>query len=67
MAARLRNLDRDTPILLPPDLCDWMPGKHIVHFLIDALGRLPVEDFRFNRCGTGGEQYPPRMMLTLLI
>lgn len=67
MAVRLKNLDRDTPMLLPPDLRDWIPDKHIVHFLIDAVDRLPAEDFRFNHRGTGDEQYPPRMMLTLLI
>ena len=67
MATRLKNLDRDTPMLLPPDLRDWIPGKHIVHFLIDAVDRLPTEDFHFNHRGTGDEQYPPRMMLTLLI
>lgn len=67
MATRLKNLDRDTPMLLPPDLRDWIPQKHIVHFLIDAVDRLPAEDFRFNQRGTGDEQYPPRMMLTLLI
>lgn len=67
MATRLKNLDRDTPMLLPPDLRDWIPQKHIVHFLIDAVDRLPAENFRFNQRGTGDEQYPPRMMLTLLI
>ena len=64
MTTRLKNLDRDTPMLLPPDLRDWIPGKHIVHFLIDAVERLPAEDFRFNQRGTGDEQYPPRMMPT---
>lgn len=67
MAVRLKNLDRDTPMLLPPDLRDWIPDDHIVHFLIDALNTLPGEYFRFNARGTGDEQYPPRMMLTLLI
>ena len=67
MATRLKNLDRNTPMLLPPDLRDWIPDNHIVHFLIDAVDRLPADDFRFNRRGTGDEQYPPRMMLTLLI
>lgn len=67
MATRLKNLDRDTPMLLPPDLRDWMPENHIAHFLIDAVDRLPAEDFRFNVRGTGDEQYPPRMMLALLI
>jgi len=67
MATRLKNLDRDTPMLLPPDLRDWVPDNHIAHFLIDAVDRLPAEDFRVNLRGTGDEQYPPRMMLTLLI
>lgn len=67
MAIRLKNLDRNTPMLLPPDLRDWIPGDHIVHFLIDAVDALPGEYFRFNTRGTGDEQYPPRMMLALLI
>ncbi len=46
MAARLKNLDRDTPMLLPPDLRDWMRDDHIVHFLIDAVDRLPGESDR---------------------
>lgn len=67
MAARLKNLDRDTPMLMPPDLRDWVKPNHIVHFIIDAVDRLPAADFRFNHRGTGDAQYPPRMMLALLI
>ena len=67
MATRLKNLDRDTPMLLPPDLRDWIPANHIVHFLIDAVDRLPAEYFSTNQRGTGDEQYPPRMLLSLLI
>ena len=67
MAARLKNLDRDTPMLMPPDLRDWVPGDHIVHFIIDAVDLLPREYFLLNHRGTGDEQYPPRMMLSLLI
>jgi len=46
MAARLKNLDRDTPMLLPPDLRNWIPDNHIVHFLIDAVDRLPSTVFK---------------------
>ena len=67
MAARLKNLDRDTPMLMPPDLRDWVRGDHIVHFIIDAVDQLPHEYFQLNHRGTGDEQYPPRMMLALLI
>lgn len=67
MATRLKNLDRETPMLLPPDLRDWIRSDHIVHFIIDAVDRLPAEYFCTNQRGTGDEQYPPRMMLALLI
>ena len=67
MTARIKTLDRDTPMLMPPDLRDWVRPDHIVHFIIDAVDRLPSEGFQFNHRGTGDEQYPPRMMLALLI
>lgn len=67
MAARLKNLDRDTPMLMPPDLRDWVRPDHIVRFIIDAVDQLPREYFQLNHRGTGDEQYPPRMMLALLI
>jgi transposase len=67
MATRLKNLDRNTPMLLPPDLRDWVRADHIAHFIIDAVDRLPAQYFQINTRGTGDEQYPPRMMLALLI
>lgn len=67
MAVRLKNMDRDTPLLMPPDLRDWVPDDHIVHFLIDAVNKLPESSFLFNHRGTGDAQYPPRMVLVLLI
>lgn len=67
MAVRLKIMDRDTPMLMPHDLRDWVPKNHIVHFLIDAVSKLPEDSFLFNHRGTGEAQYPPRMMLLLLI
>lgn len=67
MSIRLVNIDRNTPMLLPPDLRAWVPENHIVHFILDAVDQLPLERFRLNHRGTGSEQYPPSMMLALLI
>ena len=67
MGVRLVNVDRETPMLLPPDLRDWVPSDHIVHFVLDAVEALPERDFEMNWRGSGSEQYPPRMMLALLI
>ena len=37
MAERLVNVDRDTPMLLPPDLRQWVPEDDLVHFVINAV------------------------------
>ena len=67
MSTRLINVDRNTPMLLPPDMRDWVREDDLVHFVIDALAILDVSAARLNERGTGNEQYPPSMMLGLLI
>ena len=67
MAARFVNLDRQTPMFLPCDLREWLPGDHLVHFILDAVEQIPTGHFHVNHRGTGSEQYPPTMMLALLI
>jgi transposase len=67
MPARFVNLDRQTPMFLPCDLRDWVPAEHIVHFVLGAVEQIPTGHFHVNHRGTGSEQYPPTMMLALLI
>ena len=42
MAIRLKIVDRDTPMILPPDIREWVPEYHIVHFIIEALDAFGV-------------------------
>jgi transposase len=67
MAARFVNLDRDTPMLLPPDLRDWVAKDDLVRFIIDAVETCDLSVAKVNERGSGNEQYPPAMMLALLI
>lgn len=67
MAQRFVNIDRDTPMLLPPDMRDWLPADHLVHFLVDALESVPDAEAKVNARGTGSAQFPPLMLLGLLI
>src|SRR6266851_2348396 len=67
MPARLVNIDRQTPMFLPCDLREWVPSDHMVHFILDAVEQIPTGHFQVNDRGTGSEQYPPTMMLALLI
>jgi len=67
MPVKLVNIDRDTPLLLPPDLRDWIQEDDMVHFVIDAVQGLVLEHLHYNESGSGSPQYPPRMMLSLLL
>lgn len=67
MAATFVTIDRETTMLLPPDLRDWVPDDSMVHFIIDAVDSLEIEGFVVNERGSGSPQYPPSMMLALLI
>jgi transposase len=61
------NVDRDTPMLLPADLREWIANDDMVHFVIDAVESVKIKGFKVNHRGTGSAQYPPRMMLALVI
>ncbi len=67
MATRFVNVDRNTPMLLPPDLREWVPDEDMVHFVIEAVTGMNLPSLKINRRGCGSEQYPPKMMLQLLI
>jgi len=47
MPARFVSVDRDTPMLLPPDLRDWVTEDDLVHFEIHR-DRLPIPQSRIS-------------------
>ena len=53
---RFVSVDHDTPMLLPPDLRDWLPEDHIVHFIMDAIDALKLDEAKVNTRGTGSAQ-----------
>ena len=67
MAARFQNIDRETPMLLPASIQEWVPDNDLAHFVIDAVGALDLNHYSINHRGTGDAQFPPAMMLALLI
>jgi transposase len=67
MAERLVNVDRQTPMLLPPDLREWVAQNELAHLVLEAVELCDLSGARLNVRGSGSEQYPPSMMLALLI
>lgn len=55
--------------LLPPDMKDWLPGDHLVWFLIEALEQLDLSTFHaaYRANGQGGQAHHPAMMLAVLL
>ncbi len=58
MGARFVSVDRETPMLLPPDLRDWVPEDYLVHFVIEAVECLPLESFRVKPLGHRRQAVP---------
>ena len=54
-------------MLMPPDMRSWVPADDLAHFVLEAVEAVPVTDFQINWRGTGSEQYPPRMLLALVV
>jgi transposase len=66
MSSRFVNIDRQTPMLLPADVQEWVQPDHLARFIVDAVDALDIHGFKVNERGTGDAQYPPRMLLSLL-
>lgn len=67
MATNFVTIDRNTPMLLPVDLRDWVEDDDLVHFILDVSLRVSAESASVNHRGCGSAQYPPSMMLALLL
>jgi hypothetical protein len=59
MAQNFLTSDRNQPLLLPPDLRDWLPEDHLAWFVIKAIDELDLEPFY--RAYAPTATAPPRM------
>ena len=67
MPQRLKIIDRDTPMLLPPSIQEWVEADHPARLIVEMINHLDLSCASVNHKGTGDTQYPPGMMLALLI
>jgi transposase len=68
MAQNFLICDRDQPLLLPPDLRDWLPDDHLAWFVIEAVDQFDLESFyaAYRADGHGRAAHEPKMMVSLL-
>jgi transposase len=67
MPERYVDVDRQTPMLLPVDLRDWVGRDDPARLILDAVEQCDLRRAVTNDRGSGSLQYPPGMMVSLLI
>jgi hypothetical protein len=65
MAHNFLRAERDQPFLLPPDLRDWLPDRHLAWLILDVVDQLDLATFyRAHRDdGHGHPAYDPKLLL----
>src|SRR5580704_16927509 len=67
MPERYVDIDRRTPMLLPVDMREWVANDDLARLIIDAIEQCDLRRAVTNDRGSGSLQYPPGMMVSLLI
>lgn len=69
MALEFKSVERDQPMLLPPDLQDWLPPDHLARLVLEVVEQLDLSaiEARYQLGGVGREAFHPRLCTGLLI
>ena len=65
--SNFRELDRDTPYLLPPSLHEWLPERHLARFVVEVIDGLDLSAMERSYRGAGSAGYHPALLLGLLV
>ena len=69
MGQRFVACDREQSFLMPPDVREWLPPRHLAWFVIDAVGEMDLGAFyaAYRVDGRSRPPYDPAMMVALLL
>src|SRR5919112_2428534 len=69
MGQRFVMCDREQSFLMPPDVREWLPRRHLARFVIDAVAEMELEAFyaAYRVDGRSRPPYDPVMMVALLL
>ncbi|UUY03912.1 transposase [Svornostia abyssi] len=69
MGQRFIWSDREQPLLLPPDLREWLPDDHLAWFVIDAVEQFDLAAFysAYRADGHGRPAHDPAVMVALFV
>src|SRR5215217_3450461 len=69
MGQRFVACDREQSFLMPPDVREWLPPRHLAWFVIDAVAEMNLDAFyaAYRVDGRSRPPYDPAMMVALLL
>ena len=69
MGQRFVACDREQPFLIPPDVREWLPARHLAWFVIDAVAEMDLDACyaAYRVDGRSRPAYDPAMMVALLL
>jgi transposase len=69
MGQRFVACDREQSFLMPPDVREWLPERHLAWFVIDAVEEMDLGPFyaAYRVDGRSRPPYDPAMMVALLL
>ena len=69
MPHHFRPYPPEQPLLLPPDLRDWLPEDHLVYTVSELVDALDLAAFYapYTQQGSGNLPYAPAMMVKILV
>jgi transposase len=69
MGQRFVACDREQSFLMPPDVREWLPPRHLAWFVIDAVAEMDLSAFyaAYRVDGRSRPPYDPVMMVALLL
>ena len=65
--SNFRDIDRDTPYLLPPSINEWLPEKHLARFVVEVISVLDLKAMSAQYRGSGSASYHPALLLGILV
>src|SRR6266705_664938 len=65
--SNFRPIDRDTGVLLPPSVDEWLPEKHLARFVVEVIDGLDLRSMSGSYRGSGSASYHPALLLGLLV
>src|SRR3954467_8860960 len=69
MGQRFLACDREQSFLMPPDVREWLPPRHLAWFVIDAVAEMDLDAFyaAYRVDGRSRPPYDPAMMVAVLL